>query len=581
MALVLVAALPAQQRSIEDFFRDFTAEWVRGNPNLAVTSRYFSGEEQDRLDRQLTPLTKAYRQERRALARQGLAELGAFERARMTETQRLSADLLRWQLEDIIAGEIYGDFSFPLNQFRGANSGLVSTLTRLHPLHTARDIENYLARLALVGTRMDESIAEARRIEGQGIIPPRFILDATIQQMQRFADPSPGQNPFVTTLAEKTEEIPSLTAERRAALLKQAETIVAGEVYPAWKKAISLLQAQLPRSTSDAGLWRLKGGSKAYEHMLRRFTTTNLTADEIHDIGLKQVARIESEMDTVLRRLGRAEGSVKERIEKLRLVLRYPDPRSDASREKIIRDLDNIIRDAERRAESLFDIRPKAPVIVQPTPTFLEANAAANYTQPAPDGSRPGIYQHPRRLDEMTTFGLRSVAYHETVPGHHFQIALQVERQDLPRFRQVGAFGGISANGEGWGLYAERLAAESGWYEGDPHGLLGQLDAELFRARRLVVDTGLHAKRWTRQQAIDYGIPASEVERYVVLPGQACSYMIGQLKIIELREKAKQALKDRFSIREFHNVVLKAGMVPLELLEREVDAYIHAEAAKR
>lgn len=580
MALLLVAALPAQQRSIEDFFRDFTAEWVRGNPNLAVASRYFSGEEQERLDRQLTPLTKAYQRERIALAKRGLAELGAFERSRMTETQRLSADLLRWQLEDIVAGETYDDFSFPLEQFRGANSSLVSTLTRLHPLHTERDIENYLARLGLVGTRMEESIAEARRIEDQGTIPPRFILDATIQQMQRFADPSPGQNPFVITLAEKLAGIPSLTAERRAELLKQAETIVAGEVYPAWKKAISLLQAQLARATNDAGLWRLKGGSEAYEYMLRHFTTTNLTADEIHEIGLKQVARIESEMDTILRRLGRTGGSVKERIEKLRLDLRYSDPSSEASREKIIRDLDNMIRDAERRAESLFDIRPKAPVIVQPTPTFLEANAAANYTPPAPDGSRPGIYQHPRRLDEMTTFGLRSVAYHETVPGHHFQIALQTEDKDLPRFRQVRAFGIISANGEGWGLYAERLAAESGWYDGDPHGLLGQLEAELFRARRLVVDTGLHAKRWTRQQAINYGIPASEVERYVVLPGQACSYMIGQLKIIELREKAKAALKDRFSIREFHNVVLKTGMVPLELLEREVDAYIHAEVAK-
>jgi uncharacterized protein (DUF885 family) len=177
----------------------------------------------------------------------------------------------------------------------------------------------------------------------------------------------------------------------------------------------------------------------------------------------------------------------------------------------------------------------------------------------------------------MTRFGLRSLVYHETVPGHHFQIALQVENTDLPRFRQIGAFGGISALVEGWGLYAERLASESGWYEGDLEGLLGQLDASLFRARRLVVDTGLHAKHWTRQQAIDYGIEASEVERYVVMPGQACSYMIGQLKIVELREKARQALGDKFSLKDFHNFILHTGTVPLEILERQVEAYIRVK----
>ena len=230
------------------------------------------------------------------------------------------------------------------------------------------------------------------------------------------------------------------------------------------------------------------------------------------------------------------------------------------------------------RAVLLFNKTPTSPVVAQPFPRFREANAADNYNAPAPDGSRPGTFQIPLRPERMTTFGLRSLVYHETVPGHHFQIALQVENRTLPRFRQIGAFGGISALGEGWGLYAERLAAESGWYEGDAEGLLGQLDSALFRARRLVVDTGLHAKHWTRQQAIDYGIEASEVERYVVYPGQACSYMIGQLKIVELREKARTALGDRFSPRQFHDVVLDTGTVPLKILERQVDDYIRSTA---
>jgi len=233
-----------------------------------------------------------------------------------------------------------------------------------------------------------------------------------------------------------------------------------------------------------------------------------------------------------------------------------------------------------KRSALLFDIRPKSAIVARPFPKFREANAAANYNAPAPDGSRPGTFQYPRRMDMMTRFGLRSIVYHETVPGHHFQVALQVEDRDLPRFRQIRALGGISATSEGWGLYAERLAAESGWYGEDIEGLLGQLNYELFRARRLVVDTGLHAMQWTRQQGIDYGIEASEVERYTIFPGQACSYMIGELKIIELREKAKKALGDKFSLREYHNVVLKTGTVPLELLERQVDGYISAAGGK-
>ena len=237
-------------------------------------------------------------------------------------------------------------------------------------------------------------------------------------------------------------------------------------------------------------------------------------------------------------------------------------------------DIDAMIREAERRSAQQFDVRPKGPVIAQPYPRFREANAAASYMSPPMDGSRPAIFQMPLRPDRMTKFGLRTLVHHETVPGHHFQIGLMVEDQSLPRFRQLRLFGGISAITEGWALYSERLAAESGWYENDPEGLLGQMDAELFRARRLVVDTGLHAKRWTRQQAIDYGIEASEVERYVVMPGQATSYMIGQLKILELRERAKAQMKDRFSERAFHNAVLAAGAVPLEILQEEVERFI-------
>jgi len=570
-ALLLAASLAGQTPNIDEFFRDFTATWVRGNPNLATSARYFTGDEQERLERQLTPQTIAYRRARIQLAKQGLAQLQKFDRSKFSETQRISADLMQWQLDTVVREEPYLDYTFPLEQMNGANVTLIETLTVRHPLANEKDAANYIAALRQVSTRMDEATAESRALAAKNIIPPKFILNATIKQMQGFVDPSPGQNPFVTIFAQRMEAA-KIPEPRREELRSEAEKILGMEIYPVWKNAIATLESQLPRSTDDAGLWRLKGGADAYAYFLHRYATTNLTPDQIHQIGLNEVARLEKEMDTIFRRLGRTEGSINERSEKLKQDLAYP--RTEESRMAIMAEADSILRDAEKRAAVLFDKTPKSRVVVQPFPRFREANAAANYNSPAPDGSRPGVIQIPLRPEMMTKFALRSLVYHEGVPGHHFQIALTVENKDLPRFRQIGAFGNISALVEGWGLYAERLASESGWYDGDPEGQLGQLYDALWRARRLVVDTGLHAKHWTRKQAIDYGIEASEVERYVVFPGQACSYMIGQLKIVELREKARKALGDKFSLREYHNVVLDTGTVPLEILERQVDAYI-------
>jgi uncharacterized protein (DUF885 family) len=566
---------PAPQ-TIDQFFTDFTAEWVRGNPNAATGARYFTGEEQDRLERQLTPQTEAYIRERIALARKGLAQLRKFDRTRMSDTHRVSADLMEWQLDTVTREEPYLDYAFPLNQFNGVNVNLVEFLTVRHPLSSEHDAANYVAALGQVSTRMDEAVNEAKRVAAKEMLPPRFIIQSTLTQMKQFVATPAAQNPLVTTLEQKMNTAATpISDARRKELREQAAKIVSEQVYPSWQRAMSFLDPLVAQTHDDAGLWRFKGGAQAYAYFLRRFTTTDLTPDQIHEIGLREVARIEKEMDEILRQLHRTDGSLKDRIAKLKTDLGYPV--TEDGRKVIMTDVEQILRDAEKRSQSLFDQRPKSPVVAQPFPRFREANAAANYNSPAPDGSRPGVFQIPLRPERMTKFGLRSLVYHETVPGHHFQIALQVENKSLPRFRQIGAFGGISALGEGWGLYAERLAAESGWYTGDLEGRLGQLDSELFRARRLVVDTGIHAKHWTRQQAIDYGIEASEVERYVVNPGQACSYMIGELKIIELREKAKKALGAKFSLNQFHDVVLNTGTVPLVVLERQVDGYIGSQ----
>ncbi|MCK7594005.1 DUF885 domain-containing protein [Pseudomarimonas salicorniae] len=569
-----VAAAP----SVARFFADFTDSWMKRQPEQATQSAYFDGEAQDALDGQLSPNTRGFREETVALAREGLAQLAGFDRAAMSAAERQSAELMDWQLEALVARERFADYSFPLNQFSGANVRLPSLLTVVHPLTEPGDAERYLARLEQFDQRMGEAVERSLEQGAAGILPPRFILDATIAQMERFVDGPAAENPLVATFSQRLGRVEGLDETARLELVARAEQLVTDEVYPAWRLAIETLRGQRDSATDDAGLWRFPEGEAAYANALHQFTTTRLSAQEIHDIGLREVARIEGEMDAILRGLGRERGSVAERVAQLRRDLGYSD---DASgRAAIMADIETMIRDAERRADALFDIRPESEVIAQPYPEFQWASAAASYTAPPLDRSRPGIYQMPLRAERLTRFGLRTLVYHETVPGHHFQVALSVENESLPRFRQVRAFGGISAFSEGWALYAERLAVEEGWYEGDPEGLLGQLDAELFRARRLVVDTGLHALRWTRQQAIDYGIPSSEVDRYVVIPGQATSYKIGQLEILRLRDRAREALGERFDPKAFHNRVLLTGVVPISMLEAEVEALI-AEAGQR
>jgi uncharacterized protein (DUF885 family) len=389
----------------------------------------------------------------------------------------------------------------------------------------------------------------------------------------------PAANPLVTTLADKSGQISGLDPVRRQQLQAEAERIVRSQVYPAWRRAIALAEPWLDQTNDDAGLWRLAGGPEAYAFRLRRATTTNLTAEQIHELGLRIEAEVDRDMDRVLRQLGYTEGSVRQRYDRfLAEQPRFPD--TDQGVADYRADIEKTLADAEVRAAALFDRVPKSRVIAQPYPAYM-GSRAASYIGPSVDGTMPGTFQFTLRRGGPKYS--RSSIYHETVPGHHFQLALELENTGLPRWRRIRAFGGNSAITEGWALYAEQLAAESNWYDGDPVGLLSQLQRKQFRARRLVADTGLHAKRWTRQQTIDYLGPAletadaaSEADRYVVSPGQACSYMVGAQRILELRERAQRQLGQRFSLRDFHNVVLGAGIVPLDVLERQVARWTDA-----
>jgi len=570
----------AAERSFDQWADQFADEWVRAHPQLATRTQYFEGAEQDALDRQMT-LSRGLKaaQGEAELARRGLKELKQFPDSRLTPSQRTSAAVIRWDLEMAVKDEKFARLQFIFDQFRGEHVTLVQFLTTLHPIRNARDAENYLARLHLLAPLLDEAIAEAQSAERAGILPPNFILRKSRAQIEKFTAPPAESNSLVTTFTERLAKLGErITESQRREFTDSAEKEVRDTILPAFGRVKVLLENQLPKATDEAGIGRLPQGKAAYRQLLATRTTTSLSPEKIHKIGLQEVEQSKSEMDGILRQLGYEKGTVEERLDKLNASL--PLPSGPDSRETMLKRVAEIIQDAERRSVLAFDLRPKAPVVVRREPEMTEKTAAAHYTPPARDGSRPGIYWLP--MADLSTHsdwvgvGTKTVAYHEAIPGHHFQVALQQELPDLPRYRKFRVFGFNSAYVEGWALYAEQLAVENGWYEGDLVGRLGALNAQLFRAKRLVVDTGLHAKKWTRQQVVDYGFSVQETERYIVLPGQACSYMIGRLRILELRERAKRKLSAKFDIKQFHNTILSVGCVPLEVLEQEVDNWIAA-----
>lgn len=588
MALGLAWAVPDgafAQADFEAFAEGVAARWLRADPESATATQYFTGAEQDALDRQLVatgPSGHALDPVRRAAdlaqLRREREQLQQFDRRQLMPGQRLVADSILESIDSSLAGVEFEDHAFSFNQMGGLHVSLVNFLSQTHPIRNPRDVENYLARLAQVAGVMDRSIDWTRAQDARGLRLPHFILTAVLEQVDEFLTPPAAESVLVTSLAERAARVQALTEAERARAVAAATKIVDEAILPAYRRLRVLIAEQIPGATDDAGLWRLPRGTAAYASALRRNTGTELSPGEIHSLGLREVARIEAEMDQILRELGYRDGTVTARYAALNekvMPPSEPDPRPG-----LVEEYARVVREAERRSAELFDLRPKARIEVRREPSLTESTMAAHYSSPAPDGSQPGIFWAPLPDNWRSLIwvgaGLRSVTYHEAVPGHHFQIALRQELPDVPRYVRLNVFGSSTAYSEGWALYAEKLVAEAGWYEGDQPGRLGQLNFELFRARRLVVDSGLHARLWTRQQAIDYGIQPSEVDRYVVWPGQACSYKIGELEILRLRAKAQQALGARFSLKKFHNVVLGSGNVSLRTLDRLVDEYIAA-----
>lgn len=554
----------------------FAEDWVRLDPEQATRAQYFSGPEQDRLDRELTPLTPADRARVIALAQRGVREVDDFLAGPLDQEQHLSASIMRHALADHIAGRPFEDHWFTFGQLTGVHVGLINLLTAIHPMRRAADVDSYLARLEQVDLRLDEAIARSRAAAARGVLPPRVILERAQGQVDRFLQAPAAENVLIAALLKRSAAVPDMTQEQRAAAVARATRTLTEKVLPAFRRVKAFMTEIYLAAPQEVGLSALPDGNAAYRHYVALFTTTTFTPDEIHAIGLREVARIELEMDNHLRTLGLTEGTVNDRVARLNASLQppaVPDPRP-ALLERYVA----AVRDGETRSRALFNLVPRAPVEVRREPALTEATASPRYSMPAPDGSRPGIFWVPLPGAPYEIVHIRGTAYHEAAPGHHFQLALMQEQTALPKFRNGRIFGGGSAHSEGWGLYVERLAIEQGWYKGDLPGLIGALDLQLFRARRLVVDTGLHTKGWTRQQAIDYGMSAQEVERYISVPGQANAYMIGMLRILQLRDMAMRELGPRFSLAAFHDVVLRTGSVPLEVLGKVVDRWV---AAKR
>ena len=490
--------------------------------------------------------------------------------------------MLEWFLQAAVDGEKFEFHNYPVNQLFGVQNQFPSFMANTHRLLGPRDCAYYVQRLGALPRKFDQVLEGLAVREQKQIIPPRFVVEKVLKEMNDFVAQPPAENILATSFKTRAAKIEKLTNEQRADFQEQVEGQIKKKVYPAYQKLIDYFTALLPKTTTDDGVWKLPDGDAFYAYQLRQNTTTTLNPVEIHALGVAEVARIEGEMRALLDANGFAGQPIGAAIDALGKDPRFLFANYDAGRAAALAEYTRLIDQALERSKQLFSSIPKAKIEVRRVPEFKQATGpGAYYEGAALDGTRPGIfYANLRDMNEVAKWGMPTLAYHEGVPGHHFQIATAQELTGLPQFRKLIPF---TSYAEGWALYTEWLAKDAGWYESDPFGDLGRLQAELFRAVRLVVDTGIHAQRWTRERAIAYMLEhtgmgekevTSEIERYIVMPGQACAYKVGMLKIRELRTRAQQELREKFDVREFHDVVLKNGALPLEILEQQVNEYI-------
>ncbi|WP_240220917.1 DUF885 domain-containing protein [Rheinheimera hassiensis] len=523
-----------------------------------------------------------------ALTQQHLTMLKAVDVSKLDDNTRISYLLMQQNLQQTLDEAKWRLYSYPVNQMFGIHSQVPSVLINQHSISSESDAKAYIARLNAVPALFNQLQEQLQKRAELGIIPPKFVFPLVLSASENVIKGAPFDTGADSTLlADFSKKVSQLDADEHSKklLLDEAKVALLTSVKPAYTSLIRYLNTLEQQADTVDGVWRFKDGAAFYNDELKRITTTNLTADEIHQIGLDEVARIHAEMQAIMQKTS-FDGDLKAFFQFMQTNPQFYYPNTEAGKAAYLAEATAVIDNMRTRLDELFLVKPKADMIVKAVEAFREQSAGkAFYQRPSMDGSRPGIYYaNLYRMSDMPKYELEALAYHEGIPGHHMQLAIAQELEEMPKFRRFGSY---TAYIEGWGLYTELLPKEIGLYQ-DPYSDFGRLAMELWRACRLVVDTGIHAKKWSRDQAIQYlldNTPNTQtavekaIERYIVMPAQATAYKIGMIKIVELREKAKTELGDKFDIRQFHDVVLKNGAVPLDVLEQLVDEYIAASKA--
>jgi len=524
-----------------------------------------------------------------AIAKNRLETINGFDESKLSEQERLSLRLLKLSIERNLANDEFRHHTYVVHQFRAAHTQVPSFLINIHRVKDKEDAQAYISRLDNVSRYFDQVIDQMKLREEAGVFPPAWAYDQMITASKNVITGAPfDTSDSPSTLWEdfqaKVGKLDLDDAEKNT-LLGEAKAALVTSVMPAYAKFIKELEHQRSVTPEGDGVWRLPDGDKWYQNRLNWFTTTDLTADEVHQIGLDNVERIHNAMREIMKQVG-FDGTLQEFFVFMREDKQFYLPATDEGRQQYLDDAKHAIDDMREALPDYFGILPQAPMVVKRVEAFREQSAGkAFYQSPAQDGSRPGTYYaNLYDMSAMPTYQLEALAYHEGIPGHHMQRAIAQELEGVPQFQKFLSF---TAYTEGWGLYTEELAKDMGFYQ-DPYSDFGRLAMELWRACRLVVDTGIHTKQWSREKAVDYLIENTPnpqydaqkaIERYIAMPGQATAYMIGKLKIMELREKAMNELGDNFSWAGFHDEVLKYGPVPLSILEENIDNWIASQKA--
>ncbi|WP_430417069.1 DUF885 domain-containing protein [Parasphingorhabdus sp.] len=512
-----------------------------------------------------------------------LAKMEAeFDKDRLSESSQLSYRLFQARAERSRNAFPFRRNDYVFDQMNGAQSQIPAFMINIHRVANIADAGAYVSRLYGVGPLIESLVAQSADRANDGIMVPDWVFPYVISDAQNVISGAPftegDDSPIFEDLKKKVNAL-DISESEKSDLIARGKEALTDSLKPAYEKLISEMERQQKMAGDGDGVWRFEGGAAYYAERLQNYTTTDLTADEIHQIGLDNVARIHDLMRKIMADVG-FEGSLQEFF----VHLRTGDQYFHTSREDYLAEAKAKLAEMEKKLPEFFNTLPDAPFVIKPVEAFREKSAGkAFYQSPAPDGSRPGTYYvNLYDLKSMSKTELEALAYHEALPGHHLQRAIQTELGDLPAFRK---FGGVTAYSEGWGLYTEELGKDMGFYN-DPYSDFGRLGMELWRACRLVVDTGIHDKKWSREKAIQYltdntpnpdGDIRKAIERYIVYPGQATAYMIGKLKILELRERAQSKLGDRFTMGDFHDIILKSGPVPLNIVEERIDHWIASE----